>query len=66
MKVELKIKGMHCPSCSMLITDALEDIGVSNSKINSETGEGIIEFDESKTSVDKIKKTIKDEGYEVE
>ena len=43
----------------MLITDALEDIGVSNSKINSETGEGIIEFDESKTSVDKIKKTIK-------
>jgi len=65
MKVELKIEGMHCPSCSMLISDALEDVGVDNSNIDSETGIGIIEFDESKVSLDKIKKTIEDEGYKV-
>ena len=61
MKIELKIEGMHCPSCSMLIADALEDIGVSNSDINAETGNAVIEFDESKVSVEKIKKTIVDE-----
>ncbi len=65
MKIELKIEGMHCPSCSMLIADALEDIGISNSNINAETGDAVIEFDESKVSVDKIKKTIKNEGYKV-
>ncbi|MBT3262258.1 copper-binding protein [Candidatus Woesearchaeota archaeon] len=65
MKIELKIEGMHCPSCSMLIADALEDIGVSNSDINAETGNAVIEFDESKVSVEKIKKTIVDEGYKI-
>ena len=65
MKVELKIEGMHCPSCSMLIADALEDIGVSDSKIDAKTGEAIIEFDESKVSVEKIKKTTVEEGYKV-
>jgi copper chaperone CopZ len=65
MKIELKIEGMHCPSCSMLIADALEDIGVTNSNIDSETGTGVIEFDESKIDLEKIKKTIEDEGYKI-
>ena len=65
MKIELKIEGMHCPSCSMLIADALEDIGVTNSNIDSETGTGVIEFDESKIDLEKIKKKIEDEGYKI-
>jgi len=48
-----------------VVADALEDIGVSNSDINAETGNAVIEFDESKVSVEKIKKTIVDEGYKI-
>jgi copper chaperone len=65
MKVTLKVKGMHCKSCSMLIEDALEDIGVK-SKVDSEKGIAVVEFDENKVSEEKIKAAIKGEGYKVE
>jgi copper chaperone len=64
-KVTLKIKGMHCKSCEMLIEDALEDIQVKG-KVDSKKGLAIVEFDESKVSEEKIKKTIVGEGYKVE
>ena len=57
---------MHCKSCSMLISDALEDIGVRDSKIDADSGKAMIEFDESKVTAEKIKATIKAEGYKVE
>ena len=63
MKAELNIKGMHCKSCEMLISDALEDAGVISSKIDHQTGLAEIEFDKSKLSLDNIKKIIKKEGY---
>ena len=62
-KIKLKIKGMHCPSCEMLIKDALEEIGVKSSKIDSKTGQAEIEFDEIKISLEEIKKTIEKGGY---
>ena len=65
-KIKLKIKGMHCKSCEMLIEDALEDLGINKCKIDSLRGGAEIDFDEKKISVDKIKKVIKNEGYEVE
>jgi copper chaperone len=64
-KIKLKIKGMHCHSCEMLIKDALKDIGVKNSKINSKTGQAEIEFDEKKISLEMIKKTIEKGGYKI-
>ena len=64
-KITLKVKGMHCKSCSTLIEDALEDLGVK-SKVDSKKGLAIVEFDENKVSEDKIKAAIKEEGYQVE
>ena len=65
-KITLKIKGMHCHSCEMLIGDALEDIGVK-SNVDSKLGTAEIEFDENKVSIDKIKNVIKSEGdYSIE
>jgi len=63
--INLKIKGMHCHSCSMLISDALEDIGVKKSEIDDKKGTAIIEFDEAKLTVEQIKSAIKKEGYDV-
>ena len=66
MKTTIKINGMHCHSCEMLIGDALEDIGVKNS-VDSKKGLAVVEFDESKVTIDQIKKVIQDEGeYKVE
>ena len=58
MKINLKIKGMHCKSCKMLIEDALEDLGVK-SNVDNEKGTATIEFDESKITEEKIKDAIR-------
>jgi len=64
-KTTIKIKGMHCKSCEMLISDALEDLGVK-SKVDSQKGIAVVEFDEKEVSEKKIKKIIKNEGYQTE
>lgn len=56
---------MHCKSCEMLITDALEEAGVSSAKVDSKTGTAIIEFDEKRIKIEKIKKVIENEGYKL-
>ncbi|MAG78629.1 heavy metal transporter [archaeon] len=60
MKTTLTIKGMHCKSCETLIKDALEDIGVTNTTFNKD--QLTIDTD---LPLEKVKQTIKDEGYEV-
>ena len=64
-EITLKVKGMHCKSCSMLIEDALEDINVK-SKVDSSKGIAVVEFDEKKVNEVKIRDVIKKEGYQVE
>jgi len=63
-KINLNIKGIHCKSCAILINDTLEDIKVK-SKINHETGNAEIEYDENKTTLEEIKKAITKEGYQI-
>ena len=63
-RVKLKIEGMHCESCAELIKDKLESMGVK-AEIDYKTGKAKIEFDESKTNIEKIKETISKVGYSV-
>jgi len=65
MKMNLKIKGMSCKSCKMLIEDALDDLGVK-SNVDNEKGTATIDFDENKITAEEIKKVIVKEGYQVE
>ena len=61
--IELETEGMHCPSCEMLVVDALEELDcVKSAKANHKDGKVIIEG-----SVDKLKaiQVIKAEGYKV-
>jgi len=60
----LEIEGMHCRSCEMIVQDELGDIGVE-SKASHESGEIEVTFDETKNSIDEIKKIIEKEGYKV-
>ena len=66
MKTEIKIQGMHCKSCEVLINDSLSELkGIKSSKISAAKGAAIIEFNEKETSLDEIKNVIKKEGYKV-
>ncbi|MBR9702641.1 heavy-metal-associated domain-containing protein [Candidatus Woesearchaeota archaeon] len=44
MSLTIKVKGMHCPSCKMLIEEELEDNGATNIEISfdAETQEGLV------------------------
>ncbi|MFH0701122.1 MAG: heavy-metal-associated domain-containing protein [Candidatus Woesearchaeota archaeon] len=63
-KINLKINGMHCKSCEMLITDALEEAG-AKAQVDSKKGTATIEFDEKKLTESKIKQIIQKEGFKV-
>lgn len=48
MKTTLTIQGTHCKACKMLIEDVCKDMpGVSSCEVNFETGETILDHDES-------------------
>ena len=62
MKTNLNIKGMHCGSCAKLIESELQD-KVNKIKVE-ENGKAVIDFDEKKISLQQIKSTIKELGYQ--
>ena len=63
MEKTLKIGGMHCSSCEMLISDAVSDIaGAKVLSIDHKKGEARISYDGEPT-LNKIIDAIKKEGY---
>jgi copper chaperone CopZ len=64
-KEVLKVSGMHCSSCKMLIEDVLDELGVeSEAAVDKGTVE--VEYDESVPGIaGKIKKVIEHEGFKV-
>ena len=65
MQSELKVNGMHCKSCEILIKDSLNDINVE-AEVNHKNGIVKLKFDEKIVSLDKIKKVVKECGYNTE
>ncbi|MDP2909454.1 MAG: heavy metal translocating P-type ATPase [bacterium] len=65
-QIELKISGMHCASCEKIIASELSELpGVSNIKIDSKSGIGTLETDDSLVNLEQIKAAVKTAGYEV-
>ena len=62
---KLKVKGMHCPSCEMLIKDILEDEKVEVILINHRTGDLEISYNETEIDFDEIKNILKEEGHPI-
>lgn len=64
--LKVPIKGMHCASCEVLISENLKKLpGVTAVKVDHRRGEAIINFKDQPPSEQVIKQTIKDSGYEV-
>ena len=65
-KIELKVDGMHCKSCTILTKDALEEIGAKDVKVNlgSGTGPASVSCNYDGDKMDVIN-AIKKNGYKV-
>ena len=59
------IKGMHCPSCALMIESDLEDIGVKSSCSYAKQTL-TVEFDENKMKEQMIRDVVAKAGYQVE
>ncbi len=64
-KVVLKLSGMRCTSCSVLIDTVLEELeGVKSAKTSYAEQKVEVEFDPSQVQLEKMLAAIKSEGYE--
>lgn len=64
-KIILKILGMHCASCAVTVEKALKkEKGIFNVNVNFASEKAFVEFDPEKIDVQKVKKIIKETGYQ--
>jgi copper chaperone len=65
-KVTLNVSGMSCGHCVKAVEGSVGELkGVSNVKVHLENGTVDVEFDASELTLDVIKETIDDQGYDV-
>ncbi len=63
-KLTINVDGMHCASCSTLITKALlKTQGVKTANVNYSTGKATIDFDNNLLNEQKLIEVIKSKGY---
>ncbi|HHE31073.1 MAG TPA: copper chaperone [Chlorobaculum parvum] len=66
MKKEIKVGGMHCPSCEILVSEALEALdGVQKAQASHQCGVVEVEYDPAKIDDEVMKRAIEGEGYTV-
>jgi len=65
-KVTLKIEGMECPNCSMIL-ESMEDklAGLLLVEASYHKGQMKVEFDENKVTISRIKAEVQRLGYQV-
>ncbi len=64
MKQTLKIRGMHCASCAVIIGKELKNAeGVQSIDVNVGTETAKIDFDENKVNVETLSKKLEPLGY---
>ena len=66
MEKEYSVKNMHCAACKINVENAAKKVdGVTSCEVNLMTNSAKISFDEKKIDKEKLKKAIKDAGYEL-
>ncbi|MBR8645586.1 copper chaperone CopZ [[Brevibacterium] frigoritolerans] len=65
--VTLNVSGMSCGHCVNAVEGNVAKLaGVESVKVHLDTGKVDVAFDKEKVSLEKIKETIDDQGYDVE
>ncbi|WP_159884671.1 copper ion binding protein [Paenibacillus puerhi] len=62
--VQLQVEGMSCNHCVNSIERALQTIGASG-KVDLAAKSVSVHYDESKLTVEALKETIEEQGYDV-
>ncbi|MFT4412888.1 copper chaperone CopZ [Fredinandcohnia humi] len=66
-KVTLNVQGMSCGHCVNSVEGSVGALaGVSKVAVNLGEGKVDVEYDPSQVSLEQIKETIDDQGYDVE
>ena len=61
----IKVEGMSCEHCEMRVKKAIEAVeGVRKVEVNLRNKNAVVEYDERKANLEKIKAAVKDAGYE--
>lgn len=64
--VTLNVNGMSCGHCVKAVEGSVGELqGVKKVSVNLAKGQVDVEFDTKFVSIDKIKETIDDQGYDV-
>ncbi|MDK2794804.1 MAG: P-type Cu+ transporter [Archaeoglobaceae archaeon] len=64
-KLVLGIRGMHCAICAQTIEENLNKLPSVKANVNFALEKAFVEYDSEKVDVDRIKKAIRDAGYDV-
>lgn len=65
--ITLNVAGMSCGHCVNAIEGSVGKLsGVQSVKVHLESGKVDVAYDADKVSLDEIKETIDDQGYDVE
>jgi copper chaperone len=61
----IKVEGMSCGHCVMRVKKAIEGVeGVRKVDVDLQKKQAIVEYEEEKANLEKIKTAIKEAGYE--
>ncbi|WNY26282.1 copper ion binding protein [Methanolapillus ohkumae] len=64
-KETFKVGGMTCGHCQKRVQKAIsESSGVTKTVVDVSKGEAYVEFDETKTNLNKIKEIVRNTGYQ--
>ncbi|MBO8163977.1 MAG: copper chaperone CopZ [Brevibacillus sp.] len=64
--VTLQVKGMSCQHCVNAIEGALGKLtGVSGAKVDLDSNQVTVSYDETQVRIEKVKETIEEQGYDV-
>lgn len=62
--VTLQVEGMSCQHCVNSIEGALKNIGATG-KVDLKNSKVEVAYDEAKISIEKVKETIEEQGYDI-
>lgn len=61
----VKVEGMSCGHCQMAVKKAVEAVeGVQKADVNLQNKQVVVEYNEGKTNLEKVKAAITEAGYE--
>ncbi|HLQ72703.1 MAG TPA: heavy-metal-associated domain-containing protein [Bacillota bacterium] len=67
METTLQISGMTCKNCVASVQGALEQLsGVSNVNVDLDSGKVVVNHDEGAVSLESLKDSVLDQGFDVE